>query len=161
MGKVLLNKKNVIRGLEIMVRDYGNGKIEHSCAKCKLCQMYKATEAKFLNDCGNCINTIFIYENSPYYLGCVKRKVYYPKLNFCDEINNQNLAEFWAKVLELVKVTTPSDLLNLSDDFKAKVLEIAKPYNVEPVKIEPDKVIVIEPVKETLKDKIKKFFRSW
>ena len=56
MSTVLLNKKNVIRGLVIMIRKYRDGSINHKLSDCKLCQMYYNGK---VDKCKGCLNTVF------------------------------------------------------------------------------------------------------
>lgn len=166
MSKVLLNKKNIVRGLVIMIRKYRDNTILHSYSCCKLCQMYYDGKRELGNYCGNCLNTILSDESSWWCYPCVNRAFKYPKLGFSDSDNNQYIADFWSEVLELVKISKSKDILELSDEFRLKVLDIAEKYKAPPISTHSvtslhsvtSPQIVINEIPLTWIDKIRKLF---
>ena len=171
MSTVLLNKKNIVRGLVIMIRKYRDNTIEHRYTDCKLCQLY-------LRDmhCGNCLNTILSDESeSEFDYPCAYRGSKYPKLDYGKDrifdgripeynlLNNSNIADFWSEVLEVVKVSKSKDILELSDEFRLKVLAIAEKYKAPPISTHSvtSPQIVINEIPLTWVDKVRKLFRNW
>lgn len=134
----IIDKADVIDVIDELIDGYSNETLDHTVTSCPLCKA-----CRYNNSCNNCLNIVF-YVGSGAYFDCTQRCQTYTKLDYTYDDseeaedmfstyenthrNDANLAKFWSEVRGLVKLSSEADVLNMSDDFKSKMLEIAEKY---------------------------------
>lgn len=124
----MIKKQKLIEIVKELIRGYSESTLRHTLLSCPLCIEYH-TLKNGISSCGSCPNQVFKHIFN-LYRPCVVRGLKYTTLDYRKE-NDENLAKFWTRVLELIKVTDEENLVKLSNEFRNEVIKIANELNVD------------------------------
>ena len=116
-----INKTNILSAVAELIEGYKKNTLTHSSESCPLCHVYCQSNEYCLS---TCLNSVFAPRRKDY--SCVDRIKKYYYLNWNN--SNNKLFEYWTDIFQMLEGETEHDIILLTDEIKAKILEIANKY---------------------------------
>lgn len=114
-------KTDILTAVTELIEGYKKNTLKHTTQSCPLCHIYCPSN----NYCSTtCLNSVFAPITK--HFSCIDRTKNYYFLDWC-KINNR-LAEYWTDIFQMLEAEKADDIILLTDEIKAKILEIANKY---------------------------------